>query len=190
MFKENKQINRLTKEEYEKELNILKYKFAPETVKQLKKAGYLPMDEDYFIADIVEDSSIRGMFNADTVGDCVKAISLQFIIILNKPIIEFTKETFNDEIKPFFEAAEVVYGLTGVSPSFFFPYNNSNYDPNTEPDKYTIEDFVKKRAFFAISSCDAEEKIMQLIITPEESIWGEDAICVSLKRYLMDGDAK
>ena len=86
MFEENKQINRMTMEEYEKELNIIKYKFEPKTVKQLKKTGYLLMDDNYYVADIVEDSSIRGMFTADTVGDCVKAISLQFIII--SPIIK------------------------------------------------------------------------------------------------------
>ena len=31
---ENKQINRMTMEGYEKELNILKYKFEPQTVKK------------------------------------------------------------------------------------------------------------------------------------------------------------
>ena len=188
MFKENKQINRFSKEGYEKELLALKYKFEPKSIKQLKKADYLPMDEDYYVSDIVEDSSIRGMFTANTVGDKVDYISLQFVIILNKPIIEFDKQSFTSEINPFFEAVKIVYGLTGVSPPIFFPYNNTSYDPNKKPDRYTIEDFVNKKAFFAISSHDSEGKIMQLIITPEESIWGEYAVCICLKRYLLDGE--
>ena len=154
--------NQLSPEEYEQELYGIKYKFMPTNRRELRKAGFTPVDENNYLADIENDCDIEGSMRSYVDGPEIKHITLTFNLFLECDLSEINKVFLFAAVSPFFEAVQEVFGLHNIANPEFLPMHGC--DCADESCKLTMQDFIELKANFVICGTDENGKIMMLIL--------------------------
>lgn len=178
--------NQLSSEEYEQELYGIKYKFKPENRRELRRAGFTPVDENNYFADVDNDCEMEGIFRSFVEGPEIKHITFKFNLYLECDLCEINDFLLFSTVVPFFEAAKEVFKLQNITQPEFLPL--SPCKKATEMKKLTMGDFIEKRAGFVIFGTDENGKIMMIIllnITDEDEDFS--TVEVNLVSFNKDG---
>lgn len=162
MMGNNLVSNQLSSEEYENELYGIKYKFKPKNRRELRRAGFVPYDENNYFADIDEDCEIKGQIRSYVEGPEIKHITFTFNLFLECDLREINDIILLAAVSPFFEAVQDVFGLHNISSPEFLPLPVDG--ENEKPEKQTMEDFIEKRANYVIFGIDENSKIMMIAL--------------------------
>ena len=155
-------INQLSPEEYEQELYGIKYKFKPSNRRELRKAGFYPVDENNYFADIDNDCEMEGHIRSYVDGPEIKHITFTFKLFLECDLREINEYFLFAMVSPFFEAVQEVFGMHNIAKPEFVPtYSCEGLD---ESNKLTMEDFIERRANFFIFGNDENGKIMTIFL--------------------------
>ena len=154
--------NQLSPEEYEQELYGIKYKFNPTNRRELRKAGFIPADENNYFADIDNDCEIEGSMRSYVDGPEIKHITLTFNLFLECDLSEINEVILFAAVSPFFEAVQEVFGMHNIANPEFLPIHGC--DCACESCKFTMQDFIELRANFVICGTDENGKIMMLVL--------------------------
>lgn len=154
--------NQLSPEEYEQELYGIKYKFNPTNRRELRKAGFIPVDENNYFADIDNDCEIEGSMRSYVDGPEIKHITLTFNLFLECELNEINEIFLLAAVSPFFEAVRKIFRLHNIANPEILPMHGC--DGVEESCKLTMEDFIERRANYVICGTDENEKIMMIIL--------------------------
>ena len=155
-------INQLSPEEYEQELYGIKYKFKPSNRRELRKAGFYPVDENNYFADIDNDCEMEGHIRSYVDGPEIKHITFTFNLSLECDLREINEVFLFAAVSPFFEAVQEVFGLHNIAHPEFLP--NHGCDGAEKCCKLTMQDFIELRANFVICGTDDNGKIMMVVL--------------------------
>ena len=155
-------INQLSPEEYEQELYGIKYKFKPSNRRELRKAGFYPVDENNYFADIDNDCEMEGHIRSYVDGPEIKHITFTFNISLECDLREINEVFLFAAVSPFFEAVQEVFGMHNIANPEFLPMHGC--EGEDESNKLTMEDFIERRANYVICGTDENEKLMMIIL--------------------------
>lgn len=154
--------NQLSSEEYEQELYGIKYKFKPSNRRELRKAGFYPVDENNYFADIDSDCEMEGHIRSFVDGPEIKHITFTFNLFLECDLREINEVFLFAAVSPFFEAVQKVFGMYNIANPEFLPMHGC--EGADESNKLTMEDFIERRANYVICGTDENEKIMMIIL--------------------------
>lgn len=155
-------INQLSPEEYKQELYGIKYKFKPSNRRELRKAGFYPVDENNYFADIDNDCEMEGHIRSYVDGPEIKHITFTFNLFLECDLREINEVFLFAAVSPFFEAVQEVFGMYNIANPEFLPMHGC--EGEDESNKLTMEDFIERRANYVICGTDENEKIMMIIL--------------------------
>lgn len=155
-------INQLSPEEYVQELYGIKYKFKPSNRRELRKAGFYPVDENNYFADIDNDCEMEGHIRSYVDGPEIKHITFTFNLFLECDLREINEVFLFAAVSPFFEAVQEVFGMHNIANPEFLPMHGC--EGEDESNKLTMEDFIERRANYVICGTDENEKIMMIIL--------------------------
>lgn len=161
--------NQLSSEEYERELYGIKYKFKPSNRRELRRAGFYPVDENNYFADIDNDCEMEGHIRSYVDGPEIKHITFTFKLFLECDLREINEVFLFAAVSPFFEAVQEVFGMHNIAKPEFLPMHSC--EGLDESNKLTMEDFIGRQANFVIFGTDENGKIMMIIL---QDVTGED----------------
>lgn len=154
--------NQLSSEEYEQELYGIKYKFKPTNRRELRKAGFSPVDENNYFADIDNDCEMEGHIRSFVDGPKIKHITFTFNLFLECDLREINELFLFAAVSPFFEAVKEVFGVHNIANPEFLPING--FDSAEERAVLNMVDFIEQRANFVICGTDENGKMMMIIL--------------------------
>lgn len=154
--------NQLSSEEYEQELYGIKYKFKPSNRRELRRAGFYPVDENNYFADIDNDCEMEGHIRSYVDGPEIKHITFTFNLFLECALCEINEVFLFAAVCPFFEAVQKVFGLNNITNPEFLPMQSC--EGIDESNKLTMEDFIERQANFVIFGTDENGKIIMIVL--------------------------
>lgn len=154
--------NQLSAEEYEQELYGIKYKFHPKNRRELRKAGFAPVDENNYFAYIDNDCEIEGTMRSYVDGPEIKHITFTFNLYLECDLSEINEVILFAAVSPFFEAVQEVFRMHNIANPEFLPMNG--FDDAEERAELDMGDFIEQEANFVICGTDENGKIMMIIL--------------------------
>ena len=154
--------NQLSSEEYEQELYGIKYKFKASNRRELRKAGFSPVDENNYFADIDNDCEMEGHMRSFVDGPEIKHITFTFNLFLECDLREINEVFLFAAVSPFFEAVQEVFGMHNIANPEFLPMHGC--EGMDKSNKLTMEDFIERQANFVIFGTDENGKIIMIIL--------------------------
>ena len=172
--------NQLSIEEYEQALYDIKYKFKPTNRRELRKAGFYPVDENNYFANLDNDCEMEGHIRSYVDGAEIKHITFTFNLYTDLYLREINDVFLFAMVSPFFEAVKEVFGLHNITKPEFLPMRSCK--ESDESNKLTMKDFIECRANFVIFGTDQKGKIMMLIL---QNVTHKDESCSTVEVNLV-----